>query len=139
MSRFLTTLDARVSKRWTQDGEYENVFERVVVLNQPLSYASDVLDKVVTSSQGIQSDGASVPRALWSIYPPFGKYLEAAVVHDWFCVLGHKGESPIDYKMAAKVFDEAMEVCGVSKWRRFKMYWAVVLGGPKFQARQSTK
>ena len=132
MSRFLTTLDARVSKRWTQDGEYENVFERVVVLNQPLSYASDVLDQVVSVPKGFKSDGASVPRALWSIYPPFGKYLEAAVVHDWFCVLGHRGESPIDYKMAAKVFDEAMEVCSVGKFRRFKMYWAVRMGGPRF-------
>ena len=137
MSKFLTTLDARVSKRWTQDGEYENVFERVVVLNQPLSYASDVLDQVVSVPKGFNSDGASVPRALWSIYPPFGKYLEAAVVHDWFCVLGHRGESPIDYKMAAKVFDEAMEVCGVGRFRRFKMYWAVVLGGPKFSAKKS--
>ena len=136
MSRFLTTLDARVSKRWTQDGKYENVFERVVVLNQPLSYASDVLDQVVTIPKGFQSDGASVPRALWSIYPPFGKYLEAAVVHDWFCVLGHRGESPIDYKMAAKVFDEAMEVCSVGKFRRFKMYWAVRIGGPKFSAKK---
>lgn len=137
MSKFLTTLDARVSKRWTQDGEDNNVFERVVVLNQPLSYASDLLDEVVAVPKGFQSDGASVPRALWSIYPPFGRYLEAAVVHDYYCVLGNKGESPIDYKMAAKVFREAMAVCGVSKWRRFKMYWAVVLGGPKFSAKKS--
>jgi hypothetical protein len=136
MSKFLTTLDAKVSKRWTKDSENKDVFERIVVLNQPLSYASDLLDEVVTIPRGFQSDGASVPRVLWSIYPPFGKYLEAAVVHDYYCVLGHKGESPIDYKMAAKVFDEAMKACGVSKWRRFKMYWAVVLGGPKFKAKK---
>ena len=133
MSRFLTMLDAKIAKRWTQDEDGKSTFERVVTLNQPLMYASDLLDEVVTVPKGFQSDGASVPRALWSIYPPFGKYLEAAVVHDYYCVLGHKGESPIDYKMAAKVFDEAMEVCCVGKWRRFKMYWAVRLGGPKFK------
>lgn len=128
MSKFLTTLDAKVSKRWNQKNEYE----RIVVLNQPLMYASDLLDEVVTVPKGFQSDGASVPRALWSIYPPFGRYLEAAVVHDWYCVLGHKGESPICSVTAAKVFREAMKVCGVGRFRRFKMYWAVRIGGPKF-------
>jgi len=136
MSKFLTRLDAKVGKRWERNGD-ENKFTRIVTLNRTLHYRSDILGHTIAVPAGFVSDGASVPRALWSIYPPFGKYLEAAVVHDWFCVLGHKGESPIDYKMAAKVFDEAMKVCHVNKWRRFKMYWAVVLGGPKFQARQS--
>jgi hypothetical protein len=136
MSEFLTTLDAKVAKQWTQDSEDNNSFERIVILNQELRYKSDFLGAVVTVPKGFKSDGASVPRAMWSIYPPFGKYLEAAVVHDWFCVLGHKGESPIDYKEAAKVFNEAMEVCCVGKWRRFKMYWAVRLGGPKFSAKK---
>ena len=29
-----------------------------------------------------------------------------------------------------------MAVCGVSKWRRTKMYWAVRMFGPKFKQRK---
>lgn len=32
---------------------------------------------------GYISDGASTPRILWSIIPPFGRYLKAAVIHDY--------------------------------------------------------
>ena len=128
MSRFLTNLDAKICKKW--EG---GTFTRTCELMQSLHYESDTLGHAVVVPRGFVSDGASVPRALWSIYPPFGKYLEAAIVHDWYCVLGHKGESPIDYKVAADVFKEAMEVCNASWWRRNKMYWAVRLGGPKFK------
>ncbi len=137
MSKFLTALDARVAKKWTRDGD-SNKFTRIVILNQDLQYKSNLLGSVVTVERGFESDGASVPRAMWSIYPPFGRYLEAAVVHDYFCVLGHRGESPICSVTAAKLFDEAMKVCGVSKWRRIKMSWAVRIGGPRFKEMDRT-
>ena len=111
-------------------------FEDAIRLNRDFFYADSEYCDDVRTPAGFTSDGASVPRILWRIYPPFGQYLEAAVVHDYFCVLGHRGESPIDYIAAAKVFREAMQVCGVSKWRRNKMYWAVRLGGPKFKAKK---
>ena len=34
---------------------------------------------------GYLTDGASVPRAAWSIIPPWGQYGQAAVVHDLLC------------------------------------------------------
>lgn len=40
-------------------------------------------NKIVTVPRGFRSDLASVPRLFWSIYPPFGKYGEAAIVHDY--------------------------------------------------------
>ena len=126
MSKFITKLDARISaqKRGSR-------MIRVCILDRPLDYFSAILDRVVVVPVGFASDGASVPRALWSIYPPFGKYLEAAVVHDYFCVT-HE----IDSVTAAKVFREAMKVCGVNKWRRNKMYWAVRIGGPRFKCKK---
>ena len=111
-------------------------FEDAIRLNRDFFYADSEHCDDVCIPAGFASDGASVPKFLWRIYPPFGKYLEAAVVHDWFCVLGRRGDSPIDYIAAAKVFREAMIVCGVGKWRRNKMYWAVRLGGPKFKAKK---
>ena len=35
---------------------------------------------------GYETDGASVPAALWAFYPPFtGAYRSAAVIHDYYC------------------------------------------------------
>ena len=118
MSRFLNDLNARETTRGKQ---------RVLILNEPLKYESEHLGRVVEIPAGFPSDGASVPRPLWFMYHPFGRYLRAAVVHDWFCFT-----QSIDYKDAAIVFKEAMEVCGVNRWRRQKMYWAVKFFGPKF-------
>ena len=122
MSRFLNELDARISKQMRGDQ-----FTRVAILDRDLCYESDIAGKVIVPA-GFASDGASVPRFLWSMFPPFGKYLEAAIVHDWFCVT-----HAVDSITAAKVFREAMEVCGVGKWRRTKMYWAVRTFGPRFK------
>jgi len=118
MSKFLSDL---------QCTETEVDGQRIIELNQPLIYYSDHLGRSVSVPKGFRSDGASVPRALWWIYHPFGRYLKAAVVHDWYCVT-----QSISYTDAAIVFREAMAVCGVNKWRRQKMYWAVKLFGPKF-------
>ena len=125
MSEFLTILDARISKQMRG-----KKFTRVVILDRDLYYRSDLVGNV-TIPVGFASDGASVPRALWNIYPPFGEYLEAAVVHDWYCV-----NHAVDSVTAAKVFREAMAVCGVGKWRRNKMYLAVRIFGPKFKAKK---
>jgi len=111
-------------------------FRRAVRLEGDLIYRSKVLQAVVKVPKAFLSDGASVPQLFWNRYPPFGQYLEAAVVHDLFCELGHMGISPIDYKQAAKVFREAMAALGYSKWKRNVMYRAVKWFGPKFKAQQ---
>jgi len=119
MSRFLDELKVKETTRGK---------DRVFILTETLRYESDLLGCIVEIPEGFASDGASVPKALWWMYHPFGRYLKAAVVHDWFCVT-----QTIDYKEAALVFREAMEVCGVNRWRRQKMYWAVKYFGPKFK------
>lgn len=46
---------------------------------------------------GFVTDGASIPRCLWSIYPPWGRYSRAAVCHDYLyspkCVIIKDGEA----------------------------------------------
>lgn len=101
---------------------------RVVILESSFGYHSKLLGRDVVVPIGFSSDGASIPKALQWIYHPFGKYLEAAVVHDWFCV-----KKQIDSITAAKVFEEAMKVCGVNRWRRMKMHFAVRWFGPQFE------
>jgi hypothetical protein len=44
----------------------------------------DPLDNTYTVPAGFVTDGASVPRAIWWLYPPLGgAYDEAAAIHDY--------------------------------------------------------
>ena len=99
-----------------------------------LKYYSKILDSEVIVPKGFKSDGASIPRVIWSWLPPFGKYLNAAIIHDYYYSLGEQKCAPIDYKLATKVFREAMKVCRVNLVRRNVMYKAVIWFGPKFKA-----
>jgi len=105
--------------------------ERVFILERSFGYHSELLGRHVVVPVGFSTDGASVPKAIWWLYHPLGKYFRAAVIHDWFCVT-----HSVDHVTAAKVFREAMQVCGVNKWRRQKMYLAVRYFGPKFSAKK---
>jgi len=76
--------------------------------------------------KGYVTDGASVPRGLWNLFPPNGKYLEAAVVHDYIytdlCSVYTKEE-------ADNIFVDVMEELGIAYWRRQAMWLGVHLGG----------
>ncbi len=50
------------------------------VVQEP--YVVTVCDQLVSIPRGFTTDLASTPRLLWAIFPPFGAYLEAAVLHD---------------------------------------------------------
>jgi len=75
-----------------------------------------------TIPTGFVTDLATVPRIFWAIYPPEGKYGEAAVVHDFLC-----NTSPCPRVVTDYVFREAMESCGVCWFTRWAM-WAGVRG-----------
>lgn len=49
--------------------------------NSPAGVPAPLGTIVVTA--GFITDLASIPRLFWDILPPFGKYTEAAVIHDW--------------------------------------------------------
>ena len=73
--------------------------------------------------KGFSSDGASIPRVLWSIVgaPWDGEYRRAAVVHDYF-FRQRKYESDVVHR----VFYEAMLTDGVEPLKAKLMYYAVV-------------
>lgn len=76
--------------------------------------------EVIVVPKGAITDLASVPRILWAVFPPHGKWAKAAIVHDWLYAeaIGSKA-------YADRVFLEAMEVLGVPLVRRKLMFWAV--------------
>lgn len=81
-----------------------------------------------TVPKGMKTDGASVPRWAWSIFPPFaGRHFRAAVVHDYFCQTKSKPWTAVH-----RVFYDALRTAGVD-WASAKtMYAAVYRFGPKW-------
>jgi hypothetical protein len=78
----------------------------------------------ITVPMGFETDFASVPRPFWAILPQWGKYGNAAVIHDW-----QYWEQGRPRPEADGIFLEGMEVLGVSTLVREVMYWAVRLFG----------
>ncbi|BCD59637.1 MULTISPECIES: DUF1353 domain-containing protein [unclassified Nitratiruptor] len=96
-----------------------NSFEVVL----PFRYKGKKWDVAVKG--GWVSDGASVPKIFWNIFPPVaGRYLEAAILHDAL----YKAEI-LPRKECDLLFLEAMEELGVKKWKRLTMYYAVRMFG----------
>lgn len=78
--------------------------------------------------KGTQTDGASVPRFFWSLYPPFsGKYRKAAVVHDVFCQTRERA-----WHAVHRMFYDAMVTAGVDDITAKAMYGAVYAFGPRW-------
>lgn len=69
---------------------------------------------------GFTSDGATVPRILWALFPPVGRYFLAAVLHDY---LLYKG---VHWMRANKAFLEALKAQKVANWVAYSMYAATV-------------
>ncbi|EPB4370891.1 DUF1353 domain-containing protein [Citrobacter freundii] len=81
-------------------------------------------DDVIHVPAGYVTDLASVPRLLWSVFPPHGRYAKAAIIHDWLYDNALRTK-----KEADKIFLDAMKVLKVPAWRRLMMYCAVRLFG----------
>lgn len=78
--------------------------------------------------EGYRTDGASVPAALWALYPPFtGNYRSAAVIHDYYCELKLR-----TWEDTHKVFYFAMRAANVDEKTAKIMYGAVYLFGPRW-------
>lgn len=75
-----------------------------------------------TVPAGFVTDAASVPRVLWSVFPPIHYFVPAAV-HD------HALQSGVPWPVANDLFDRVLRAEGVTGWRRATMVWAVRLYG----------
>ena len=80
--------------------------------------------EIITVPAGTITDLASVPRWLWAVFPPHGRYAKAAIVHDYLYGLGLGTKAAADL-----IFLEAMEVLEVPRWRRQCMFYAVHFRG----------
>lgn len=84
----------------------------------------------ITVPAGFETDFASVPKGLWWLLPPTGKYGKAAVIHDYL-YRTHGYSSKI---VADAIFYEAMTALGVGAFTRGVMYLAVhFFGGSSYK------
>jgi len=97
-------------------------------LVEEFDYYTDVFKErlIIKVPKGFVTDFASTPRVLWSVFPPWGRYGKAAVLHDYLYQT-----AMFDRKTCDLIFKEAMDVLGVGKIKRELMYLAVRLFGKK--------
>ncbi len=82
----------------------------------------------VTVPEGFQTDLATVPRALWWLFPPADpEYAAAAVLHDYLYSWRSPDGEPFDRATADGIFLEAMLILGVPRWTALVMFVAVRL------------
>ncbi|MHC4061042.1 MAG: DUF1353 domain-containing protein [Planctomycetota bacterium] len=79
---------------------------------------------------GFITDFASVPRLFWAFFPTWGKYGNAAVIHDYLY-----WEQSYPRERADEIFLEGMLVLGVEKGRAKLLYNAVKHFGKRAWAR----
>ena len=120
---------------------------RYEVLDEFVYYRDSDGNSKIKVEEGFVTDFASVPRLFWSIFPPFGRYTKAAVLHDRLCVAYHEKHTwkdvlvsteglrdsfllqPVKRKEADEIFLEAMKAIKVGKFTRACLYWSVRLYG----------
>jgi putative uncharacterized protein FNV0804 len=111
--------------------------EQTKLLMHPLSdgkrhelfqnYSYEINGYRITVPKGFITDLASVPRSFWIIFPPFGKYTPAAVIHDF--LYSKYNTTGINRTLSDKIFLHIMKELGVGFLKRNAMYRAVRLFG----------
>lgn len=78
---------------------------------------------------GFLTDGASVPRLLWNLIPPWGEHGQASVMHDYLCEYSKISDGSkyitIDRERVDKIFLEGLTALNVSYTKRSLLYAGV--------------
>lgn len=109
-------------------------------LQQALTYqtGSDAAETIVVPA-GFVTDLASIPRLVWSFYPPDGPWVKAAVIHDflydtqgdgrWNKHRGNARQTPYTRAESDQILREGMTDRSIGWWERTVIWTAVRLGG----------
>jgi len=102
--------------------------KRMYELERGVTYRTEA-GELSTVREGFHFDFASVPRALWWLYPPTGTkgnpYGIAALIHDWLLTHHKIGGRKITRKEADDIFLEIMLYTGCRKTLAYTMWMAV--------------
>ena len=104
---------------------------RTAILHDDLSYTTK--DKwVITVPAGFETDYASIPRPLWTILPPRGKYNRPAIIHDFlyhFAPIDPTTLKRVNRGRADYIIREACENVGDRFTQRWLIYIGLKVGG----------
>jgi hypothetical protein len=103
----------------TSDGRNVRLLESFTYVTEVNGY----LEKIEVPA-GTKSDGASTPKAIWNIIPPFGPHWRAAFLHDYLYRSTKRSRKECD-----DIFLEAMINLDVDKITRDTIYTAVRAAG----------
>ena len=96
---------------------------------EPFQYVSKA-GRLFTVPMGFITDGGSVPRLMWTLYPPFGSDCdEAYVLHDY--IYAHAEALTMNRGEGDALMREVMDVKGFRKTGRGVLWLGVRLGGWK--------
>jgi hypothetical protein len=109
-------------------------------VQRPIAYQTgEDPGEIITVPAGFVTDLASIPRPVWSFYPPDGPWVKGAVIHDflyytqgdglWGKTHGITRDRPYTRAQSDHVLWEAMKDRGIHAWARFVIWAAVRLGG----------
>lgn len=101
-------------KRWT--------------IHEAFSYETDS-GWIINVPKGFVTDLASVPRFLWPLFPPFGTYTRAAVLHDFLYDQHRRRVKHYSRAFADAILLEAMADCCTPRLVRWCVWSGVRLGG----------
>jgi hypothetical protein len=93
-----------------------------------LVYECYRLNHTFTVPTGFISDGASIPRILWTLvgHPFDRRWRKESVLHDWFYRTTDHG---VSRKMADKIFYDSLRDGGLRRTKAWLMYLGVRAGG----------
>ena len=114
-----------VITRWlVEEGD-----DRLMEVLNAFTYEDPAIKRWTTPA-GWKVDGASIPRALWTIVgSPFtGDYRRASVVHDYYCDV--RTEPSDDVHL---MFYNACRADGVGVFEANTLYYGVLAGGPSWK------
>lgn len=105
------------------------------VLQAPMQYEIGDTGKYITVPRGFVTDFASTPPALRPLFPKLGRYIVAAIVHDYLY-----WNQTCSREQADRIFDLAMAKAEVGEVRR-NLMWAAVssFGGDAWDSNSEMK
>jgi hypothetical protein len=92
-------------------------------------FASEVLERIIRVPFGFVTDFASVPRVLWALIPPTGRYSKAAVIHDLAYQCPEMITPIITRLQGDRLLLEGMCALRTGWLTRWLIFWGVRAGG----------
>jgi hypothetical protein len=90
------------------------------VVLAPIKYRIWKTDDFVIIPRGFVTDLASIPQAFWSLLPKTGKYMSAAILHDFLYYDQRCGKDNADL-----IFKMEMDLFGITTTESYLIYTAV--------------